>query len=230
MSESLLFFDLDDTLLDHRTSEGLAQQETFDAHASLFGSLAFEEWLPAYRRRNVALWEAFGRRAITREELCRRRFEEPLGELGLDATRGASVGDFYLAAYERHWRLFEGACEALEEASRLGIVGILSNGFTWLQKKKVKRFGLDRWVRHVVLSEEVGVSKPAREIFDAAVRMAGGGGASVRKVYVGDQFECDVLGAKSAGWFPIFFNPRGEPLPSPAVFVTRLSDLSPLLA
>lgn len=226
----LLFFDLDDTLLDHRAAEALAQRETFDSHADLFGACAFEEWLPRYRRSNAALWEAFGRRAVTREELCRRRFEEPLAALGLDAARGGEMSDFYLEAYERHWRLHDGACEILEEASRHGVVGILSNGFTWLQKKKVARFGLDRWVQHLVLSEEVGVGKPAREIFDAALKAAGVEGIPVRKVYVGDHFESDVLGAKAAGWFPVFFNPRNEPLPSPAIFVTRLEDLKPLLS
>lgn len=226
----LLFFDLDDTLLDHRAAEGMAQRETFAAHPELFGALSFDEWLPRYRSCNTALWEAFGRRQITRPALCVRRFEEPLAAFGLDSSRGAALGDFYLAAYERHWRLHEGACDVLEEASHLGTVGILSNGFTDLQKRKVRRFRLDRWVEHLVLSEEVGAGKPSRVIFDAALAAAGAAGARVRRVYVGDQFECDVLGAKEAGWFPIYFNPRNQPLPSPAVFVTRLADLVPLLA
>ncbi len=224
----LLFFDLDDTLLDHRASEHAAQEETFAAFACELGGCGFEEWLARYRVVNKSLWEAFGRREITREELCRRRFEEPLALLGLDAKRAAAMSDFSLASYERHWRLHEGACEVLAEASQLGVVGILSNGFTWLQRKKVRRFGLDRWAKHLVLSEEVGCSKPSRAIFDAARDAAGAG--AVRKVYVGDHFESDVLGARGAGWFPIYFNPRREPLPSPAVYVTRLADLPPLFA
>ena len=51
--------------------------------------------------------------------------------------------------------------------------------------------------------------KPSRAIFDAAWKAAGGARA-VRKVYVGDSWETDVLGAKAAGWFPIFFDRHGE--------------------
>jgi len=42
--------------------------------------------------------------------------------------------------------------------------------------------------------------KPAREIFDAAVRSACGGSADGRrKLYLGDHWETDVLGARAAG-------------------------------
>ena len=119
-----------------------------------------------------------------------------------------------------------GAEEVLEHASREGVVGILSNGFRETQRAKIARFGLDRWVRHVVLSEDVGAMKPSRVIFDAAAKAAGGG--ERRRLYVGDSFATDVVGAKAAGWFPILFDRHGAGAPEPVVFVTRLSDLKPL--
>lgn len=229
---SLLFFDLDDTLLDHRGSEEAAQRETFGAFPGAFGGRPFDAWLGAYRASNAALWAAYGRGEIGREELHRRRFAEPLEALGLPAGPAEEVGEFYLGRYRRAWRLNEGAEELLAAASELGEVGILSNGFRELQRAKLARFELDRWVRHVVLSEEVGAMKPSREIFDAAVRAAcGPGGADGRrKLYLGDHFETDVLGAKRAGWFPVLYNPARLPLPGPVLTVARLSDAIPLLA
>jgi putative hydrolase of the HAD superfamily len=70
--------------------------------------------------------------------------------------------------------------------------------------------------------------KPAREIFDAAWQAAGGG--ERRRVYVGDSFATDVVGAKAAGWFPIWFDRHGRGAPRPVVYVRRLVDLMPLLA
>ena len=70
--------------------------------------------------------------------------------------------------------------------------------------------------------------KPAREIFDAA-HTAAGGAKDVRKVYIGDSFEHDVVGAKRAGWLPILYNPAGQKLPAPVLYVRRLLDLKPLL-
>ena len=225
--KQLLFFDLDDTLVDHHAAEEAAHRATHAELPGVFGAVPFSEWLARYRRNNLALWALYGRGEIDRHELSRRRFAEPLDELELDPAHGEQVGAAYLASYARHWQLVEGAEEILEFAARHGEVGILSNGLREQQWAKIRTFRLDRWVSHVVLSEEVGAMKPSREIFDAAARAAEG--ANVRKVYVGDSWETDVLGAKAAGWFPIWFDRHGRGAPAPVVFVTRLLDLKPLL-
>jgi len=225
--KQLLFFDLDDTLVDHHAAEEAAHRATHAELPGVFGAVPFSEWLARYRRNNLALWTLYGRGEIDRHELSRRRFAEPLDELELDPAHGEQVGAAYLASYARHWQLVEGAEEILEFAARHGEVGILSNGLREQQWAKIRTFRLDRWVSHVVLSEEVGAMKPSREIFDAAARAAEG--ANVRKVYVGDSWETDVLGAKAAGWFPIWFDRHGRGAPAPVVFVTRLLDLKPLL-
>jgi HAD superfamily hydrolase (TIGR01549 family) len=229
---SLLFFDLDDTLLDHTGAEARAQRETFSAFGAVFGSLAFGEWLGAYRETNARLWAAYGRAELGREELQRRRFADPLASFGLDAGAAEEVGAAYLERYRRAWRLNEGAEELLAAAADLGEVGVLSNGFRELQRAKIARFELERWVRHIVLSEEVGAMKPARTIFDAAVQAACGEERSNgrRKLYLGDHFETDVLGARAAGWLPVLYNPGRVPLPAPVLHVARLTDAIPLLA
>lgn len=228
---NLLFFDLDDTLLDHTGAEAHAQRETFAAFDGFFGGVAFADWLAAYRTSNASLWAAYGRAEIDREELHRRRFADPLAAFGLDRGAAEEVGTAYLERYQRAWRLNDGAEELLAAAAQLGEVGILSNGFRELQRAKIARFDLGRWVRHVVLSEDVGAMKPSRVIFDAAVREACGDGDpnGRRKLYLGDHFEVDVVGARRAGWLPVLYNPGRLPLPGPALHVARLTDAIPLL-
>lgn len=228
MAEPLLFFDLDDTLLDHRGAERAAHEDLFETKPASFGGVGFDEWLSAYREANAALWASFGRGERTRDEVQHGRFFDPLARLGLPTGEADALGDLYLARYAERWRLNEGAEELLEAASRRGVVGILSNGFRELQRGKIRRFGLDRWVTVVVLSEEVGAMKPARAIFDAAWS-AGNGGKKARKVYLGDSFETDVVGAKAAGWFPVLYNPDGGEVPAPVLHVRRLADAVPLL-
>ncbi len=223
----LFFFDLDDTLVDHHAAEEDAHRETHATHASLFSGVPFEDWLAAYRRNNLRLWREYGKGEIDRPTLATRRFALPLADLGLDVEGGASVSAFYIDAYNRNWRLIEGAEDVLQHASALGVVGILSNGFRQTQRAKIARFGLDRWAEHVILSEDVGAMKPSRAIFDAAWQAAGR--EPRRRVYVGDSFATDIVGAKEAGWFPIFFDRHGHGAPEPVVFVTRLADLKPLL-
>ncbi len=225
--KQLLFFDLDDTLVDHHAAEEAAHRATHAELPGVFSGVSFSEWLGRYRRNNLALWARYGQGKIDRHELSRRRFTEPLRELDLDPVHGEEVGATYLAFYARHWQLVPGAEEILEFAARHGVVGILSNGLYEQQWKKIRTFRLDRWARHVVLSEEIGSMKPDRAIFDAAWKAAGGG--DVRKVYVGDSWETDVLGAKGAGWFPVWFDRHERGAPAPVVFVTKLVDLKPLL-
>jgi HAD superfamily hydrolase (TIGR01549 family) len=224
----LFFFDLDDTLVDHGAAEAEAHREAFEAHAGLFGGVTYPDWLVRYRSNNLALWESYGRGEIARPELARRRFADPLRDLGLDPAHGETVVPTYMEAYARSWSLIEGAEDILEFASREGTVGIISNGFREQQHAKIARFGLLRWVRHVILSEEVGVMKPARGIFDAAWK-AGSDGAPVRKVYVGDSFATDIVGAKNAGWLPILFDRHGRGPSAPVIYVRKLVDLKPLL-
>lgn len=224
----LFFFDLDDTLVDHTAAEEAAQREMYGRFAGFFGAVGFDAWLARYREVNLDLWARYGRGEIARDELSARRLADALRGLGLDHGRHEEMWAFYWDAYGRAWTLVEGAEDVLDHASRNGVVGILSNGFHETQRRKIRRFGLERWVRHVVLSEEVGAMKPARAIFDAASQAAGGEPA--RRVYVGDSFEADVLGAKNAGWFPIFFDRRRKGAPAPVVRVETLADLKPLLS
>lgn len=227
----LLFFDIDDTLVDHRGAEEAAQRETFEAHGALFAGLAFDDWLTTYRAKNRPLWDAYGRGEITREILQHRRFLDPLEALGRDATRADDVGDFYLSRYREHWRLNEGAEEALEAASLRGFVGLLSNGLIEQQQGKIRRLGLDRWAKVVILSEEVGAMKPDRRIFEAAIdaaRLAGAGEAG-RRIYVGDSYPHDVIGARRAGWEAVLYNPSGAETPGPALEIRSLREVRALL-
>jgi FMN phosphatase YigB (HAD superfamily) len=65
------------------------------------------------------------------------------------------------------------------------------------------------------MSYDVGFAKPDRRIFDAAENMADqlaaaqdaashGRAVPWVKVYVGDEYENDVVGAQGAGWNPVF--------------------------
>ncbi len=227
----LFFFDLDDTLVDHRGAEGAAQRETFERYPDLVAGVSFDEWLSTYRAKNRPLWDAYGRGEITRQVLQHRRFYDPLETLGRDASRADEVGDFYLSRYREHWKLNDGAEELLEAASGLGFVGLLSNGLIEQQKGKIARFRLDRWAKVVILSEEVGIMKPDRRIFDAAVkaaRLAGARGDGPR-IYVGDSYAHDVVGARAAGWEAILYNPSADPSPEPVAEIRTLRDVAALL-
>ncbi|MDM7999963.1 MAG: HAD-IA family hydrolase [Dehalococcoidia bacterium] len=61
--------------------------------------------------------------------------------------------------------------------------------------------GLDPYVSHVVTSKDVGSEKPRLPIFLAA--LDGAGVEAAESVYVGDQYSCDVVGARGVGMKPV---------------------------
>jgi putative hydrolase of the HAD superfamily len=81
---------------------------------------------------------------------------------------------------------------------------IVTNGRTVQQERKIHRTGLDRLVHGWVVSEAIGVKKPAPEIFEAAAALAGLPLAGAWMI--GDSPHADVGGAVALGlrsvWVP----------------------------
>lgn len=84
---------------------------------------------------------------------------------------------------------------------------ILTNGPTEHQKRKIKQLGLESFLdeKKVFISEEVGLAKPNREIFEHIENRFASSFPS-DFIYVGDSYENDVMGAKGANWKCIWLN------------------------
>ena len=70
-----------------------------------------------------------------------------------------------------------------------------------------QQLGLSAMLGVVVTSQDVGFNKPRPEIFLAALKQAGVKPAEA--VYVGDQYQIDVVGAKGAGMVGILLDRHG---------------------
>jgi len=68
----------------------------------------------------------------------------------------------------------------------------------------LRKLGLDRYLDFIVTAQEVGADKPAPPVFLAALERAGVDASEA--VYVGDQYETDVVGARGVGINPIFID------------------------
>ena len=80
---------------------------------------------------------------------------------------------------------------------------MVSNGFSGVQERKLKNASLE--VDVVVLSDEIDINKPDRRLFDYALQKSGA--TAEESLMVGDNPLTDILGALSAGWQAILFNP-----------------------
>lgn len=197
MDVEYIYFDLDDTLLDHRGAEKAALQDVIEKF-DFFSSVSYQQLTETYHRINSKLWIRYGKGDIDRAFLQRYRFEDTLNQLGLDGSAYKDVGDFYMDAYRNHWRWIEGAQQTLQKASQKFDVGILTNGFAETQKLKISQFSLENIASNLVISEEVGCLKPQPEIFDHATSLTSRNPNEI--LYIGDSYTSDVIGGTSFGW------------------------------
>jgi len=108
--------------------------------------------------------------------------------------------------------------------------GIVTNG-TSFQHKKVRRMGLEGRTPCVVVSDEFGHSKPEPEIFLEALRLIGHPDRT-HVIFVGDNPEADIMGAKSLGMRTAWVH-RGRNWPSemapPNHVIGHVEELGPIL-
>ena len=122
-------------------------------------------------------------------------------------------------------KFFDGAFGALGNLSRRYTLGSLTNG-----NADPKRLKLDRYFSFSFCAADVGASKPAPELFEAALRHTGAAPHEV--AHIGDHPIDDIAGAAELGLHTIWFNGpvqqsmREEPATATAtVEITHLDEL-----
>jgi HAD superfamily hydrolase (TIGR01549 family) len=197
MKPSFIYFDLDNTLLDHTSAEAEAQKKTYQSYPEL-QEVPLDEWLASYKVINHMLWERYQRDEIGRVDLQRARFRDSMAQLRLDAGRSEEIGEFYMESYRNYWSWIDGAKEALSEISSSFRTGIITNGFKETQQLKFDKLHLQNYCNPLLITEEIGKMKPHPIVFDVATEKAGVERADI--LYVGDSYSSDIVGGKNAGW------------------------------
>lgn len=230
-----VWVDLDDTIWDFSAN-------SWEALGELYGSEKLDEffadidaWRERYIERNHQLWSLYNVGEITKEYLMTERFRRVLVDAGCANDRAVKLSAIldreYLDRLGKMKRLVPGASELLAHLAANGYkVGIISNGFHEVQYRKMRSSGIENMVDSVVLSDDAGVNKPDRRIFDYAVEKVSGDAS--RTLIIGDNPETDIIGALGAGWHAIYFNRDGHGLsavPSGCVEVSSLFDAIELL-
>lgn len=225
-----LFIDLDDTLYDFSAASREAFRETYGLlHYERFFS-SFEHYMSIYSPYNLELWKQYGEGKITKEELNRRRYSHPLETVGVnDPGLAAAFCSEALGRIPTKGNLIPGAIGLLEYLRPRYRMFILSNGFKELQARKMQAAGIDGYFDALILSEDIGVNKPNRRLFEYALQKTGS--RLEESLMIGDMFDTDIVGAANIGMQQIYFNPKGtEGHPfSPTYEVRELLQIKDIL-
>jgi putative hydrolase of the HAD superfamily len=226
MTEELdaVLFDLGGTLIDTRVPREQVFEETLRSQGV--------EVDPDELRRAIAgaeneLDPRFAEVDGTNErEFWRELDAAVLRRLGLDLDLDAFASELSsrfgeLMSDEGNWVVYPETRDVLAGLRKRDLkVGLISNA-TDLARRVMARLDLEGYFDFVVISEEVGVRKPSREIFDIALRKAGT--RPSRAIYIGDKLSVDVVGATQAGLNAILVD-RNDTYPDAQCL--RVTDLN----
>jgi YjjG family noncanonical pyrimidine nucleotidase len=224
---TVVLLDADGTLFDYDRAEAHAFAATCDELGIPYEA---DRDLPAYRRINAGLWRAFERGEIDPPGLSVERFRRVLAEMGQRADP-EEMARRYLGHLAEGSFLLPGALEAVRDLCRRRRVAVVTNGLSRVQRSRFAGSGLDRYVEHLVISDEIGAQKPEPGIFDAALEPFGDVPAS-QVLMVGDSLTSDIAGGVRYGIDTCWYNPAGAENsdgPVPTYEIAALSQLGELV-
>ncbi|WP_261338113.1 HAD family hydrolase [Rhizobium leguminosarum] len=215
-----VLFDLDETLID-KTAAVLTflplQYQRFR-----LGEHGIEE------QRYIAEFLQLEKAGLVRKRDLYPRLAETFG---LPGDLAAALFHDFETVYPGMAVPMSGAKQTISTLKQYGVlIGVVSNGEGNVQRPKIAAAGLNEGLDLVVISGDIGLRKPAREIFELA---AGRLDLPVDNcLFVGDNPEADILGADNAGMHAVYFGPKDTwpaSLPSPRYRIELLPQLIALV-
>lgn len=228
-----IFIDLDDTIWDFTANSHVALKIMYcDLDiASIYPN--YEEFSQNYYAKNGELWRLYHHGKIEKDFLVVERYAHLLRHIGYDDPDNrlaARMNQYYLDVLAEQTILVPHAIELLQYLKQRGYnLYILSNGFIEVQHRKLQSAGIAPYFSRIVLSDEIGVNKPDRRLFDYALQVTGSHAHDT--LLIGDNYDADILGAINAGWGQIYFdrNHRGITAQKPQYTIHSLEEAMEIL-
>ena len=225
-----ILFDLDDTLADSSGTEEIVWEVVADTIAEHVPGVERAE----LRRRYLDVLERhYAELAAGRIDFLtfrRRRLEDALSPWGEVSDE---LLERYVAAKSRiadELQPFPQAVATVRALRGAGIrVGVLTNGPSDFQRRKLEVSGLGPELDAIAISEELGAAKPEREAFERALALLGT--RAEETAMVGDSLANDVAGGLAAGLAAVVWMPgrRDGELPAGAHLARELAEVPALL-
>jgi YjjG family noncanonical pyrimidine nucleotidase len=197
-----VLFDADDTLFDFKKSARHALELTFND----FRISNSEEVLQVYFQINHEVWMSFERQEITAVELRRLRFER-FFEAIKEYRDPLEVNSHYLDLLSKTKFMLEGAVELVAEMKAKNYrIALITNGLREVQRPRVMQAEMSQYFDAIIVSDEIGVSKPHSGFFEHTFEMIGRPDKN-SVIVVGDSLHSDIQGGNNFGVHTCWYNP-----------------------
>lgn len=194
-----LFFDINDTLINHTFAQDKAIKKLAKHLPHIDESIFYKAW----KEISSSFWKLFEEKKITYDDQRIRRVASTWERFNtkLTAKDNYLLADNYLRYYEQALCINLTLKQELEASLKNGvIVGIISNGYGPLQRKRLSAVGLKKYFtdKFIFISDEVGIEKPDGKIFELAENAVGI--PPLQLTMYGDDYTNDIEPSKKRGW------------------------------
>ena len=202
-----LFFDLDHTLWDFEKNANETLRTLHERHGfARYGTFSVEAFIRMYSDINHALWRLYQSNKITQQQLRDVRFVRTLTRLGVpEADIPATISAEFTDILPQKSAVFPYTHEVLDYLKPKYRLHLITNGFNDIQGIKLASSNLTPYFEEIITSEHSGHLKPDPRMFRHALERTGA--TAAESLMIGDNLECDVLGAYNAGIDQVYFNP-----------------------
>ncbi len=227
MKYEVILFDADETLYDFKKSEREAFKNTM-----LEFNIEYDEenHLKTYQDINTTLWKEFEQGLITQEKLKIERFKRlsDMLKINFDENNFATL---YMKHLSNASFLYDNSIDLLDELNQHYSLGIVTNGLTLVQDKRIRQSIIAKYFDAIVISEEILISKPNPGIFEYTLKNLDFFDKS-KVLMVGDSLNSDIQGGINFGIDTCWYNPnkiKNETSIKPTYEISNLNELKSLL-
>ena len=224
MRYKYLLADNDNPLMDFSAAEHHALRQTLTA----VGIDPTDETCALYSGINDALWKALERGETTQKALKVERFRQLLEAMGRTELNADDVAALYADNLSTRADLMPWAMEFMEAIHGKMKIALVSNGVSAIQRGRLSRCAFTPMLDAVIISEELGVSKPDPAMVYAALEALGCTDKR-EAVLLGDSLSADIPAAVNAGIDSIFLNLKGKETDKPTYSVRNLQEAAEIL-
>ena len=223
-----LFFDLDHTLWDFDKNSDLTFFKILKKNNL---NIDVSKFLNSYHPINRKYWDLYRENKVSKADLRYYRLSDTFKKLNYDINDNLinQLAIDYIEHLSDFNHLIPDTLIVLNSLKSNYRMHIITNGFKEVQKRKLEKSKLIQYFDSVTISEDVGVKKPHKLIFDHALTAAN---ANVENsVMIGDNFNADILGALGVGMKAIYydFHKTNEQERENLIIIKNLKELIKIL-
>lgn len=201
MSYDILLLDADGTLFDFEAAELYAFKEMLNEHQIEYSQSLFD----TYETINEKIWQELEKGLISQEDLKVMRFSRFIEAADLNG-QDTDFAKSFMSHLADASILFDDAFDVVKSLFKHKTLFIITNGLKEVQQKRIRQSHLAPFVKEVVISDEIGITKPDPRIITQTLKkhhITDKANVAI----VGDSLTSDIQGGINASITTIWYNP-----------------------